>query len=83
MTDFIRRLEQLNGKRTKHIIMKKTLLFLYFVSSILLLNAQNYTLKDIVEGRFTAKDIRQMESSADGMHYYQMDPGNTAVIKFS
>ena len=63
--------------------MKKTLLFLYFVSSILLLNAQNYTLKDIVEGRFTAKDIRQMESSADGMHYYQMDPGNTAVIKFS
>ena len=81
--DFNRGPEQLNGKRTKHIIMKKTLLFLYFASGILLLNAQNYTLKDLLEGRFSARGIRQMESSADGMHYYQMNPENTAVIKFS
>lgn len=63
--------------------MKKTLLFLCFVSSILLLQAQNYTLKDLVDGRFSAKGIRQMESSADGIYYYQMNPGNTAVVKFS
>ncbi|WP_436414439.1 S9 family peptidase [Petrimonas sp.] len=63
--------------------MKKTLLFLCFVSSILLLQAQNYTLKDLVEGRFSARGVRAMESSADGMHYYQMNPENTAVIKFA
>ena len=63
--------------------MKRTLLFLCFVNSILLLQAQNYTLKDLVDGRFSAKGIRQMESSSDGMYYYQMNPGNTAVVKFS
>ncbi len=63
--------------------MKKTLFFFYFASSVLLLQAQHYTLKDLVDGRFSAKDVRQMESSADGMHYYQMDPENTAVIKYS
>ena len=63
--------------------MKKTLLFLCFVSSILLLQAQNYTLKDLVEGRFSARGVRAMESSADGMHYYQTNPENTAVIKFA
>ncbi|MDO5522772.1 MAG: S9 family peptidase [Bacteroidia bacterium] len=63
--------------------MKKTLLFFCFVSSVLLLQAQNYTLNDLVEGRFSARGIRQMESAADGMHYYQMNPQNTAVIKFA
>jgi dipeptidyl-peptidase-4 len=49
----------------------------------LLLQAQQYTLKELVEGRFSAKGIGQMESSADGMHYYQTDPENRAVIKYS
>lgn len=63
--------------------MKKTLLFLYFISCTLLLQAQNYTLKDLVEGRFFPRGVKHMESSADGMHYYQMNPENTAVIKFA
>ncbi|MDO5665522.1 MAG: S9 family peptidase [Bacteroidia bacterium] len=63
--------------------MKKTLLFLYFISCALLLQAQNYTLKDLVEGRFYARGVKHMESSADGMHYYQMNPENTAVVKFA
>lgn len=56
-----------------------TLLSLFAIS----ISAQNYTLKDIVEGRFSARGIKSMESSVDGMHYYQMNPENTAVIKFA
>lgn len=68
--------------------MKKTILFLYFTLvalsvCVLPLQAQNYTLKDLVEGRFSARGVKSMISSADGMHYYQMNSENTAVIKFA
>ena len=61
---------------------KLTLLFLLSACSILL-TAQNFTLKDIVEGKFSPNGIKSMVSSADGLHYYQMNPENTAVIKYS
>lgn len=63
--------------------MKKTAALLLCCLSFFALHAQNFTLKDIVAGKFSAGDIRPMESSADGTHYYQMDPANTTVIKFS
>ncbi|NLJ00344.1 MAG: S9 family peptidase [Bacteroidales bacterium] len=45
--------------------------------------AQQYTLADLTSGEFNPKGISEMVSSEDGMHYYQADPGKTAVIKFS
>ncbi|HHT30725.1 S9 family peptidase [Petrimonas mucosa] len=63
--------------------MKRIFLFFCLACGTLLLQAQQYTLKELVEGRFSAKGIGQMESSADGMHYYQTDPENRAVIKYS
>jgi dipeptidyl-peptidase-4 len=63
--------------------MKRIFLFFCLACGTLLLQAQQYTLKELVEGRFSAKGIGQMESSADGMHYYQIDPENRAVIKYS
>lgn len=63
--------------------MKKTLSVIVLSFCAVLVFAQSYTLKDLVEGRFAARGIKHMESSADGMHYYQMNPENTAVIKFA
>lgn len=63
--------------------MIKTFLSLCFAISFFAVQAQNYTLKDILSGKFSARGIKHMESSADGMHYYQMNPENTAVIKFA
>jgi len=63
--------------------MKKIFVLLFSIASIITLQAQHYTLQDILEGKFSARGVKPMESSADGMHYYQTDAENTAVIKFS
>jgi dipeptidyl-peptidase-4 len=63
--------------------MKKIFVLLFSVASVITLQAQHYTLQDILGGKFAARGVKPMESSADGMHYYQTDAENTAVIKFS
>lgn len=45
--------------------------------------AQQYTLDDLISGRFNPRGISEMVSSADGQHYYQTDPRRTAVIKYA
>ena len=54
-------------------------LFLFFGYILL---AQQYGLKDIVDGIYSPHGIKPMVSSADGTHYYQMNDEHTAVIKF-
>lgn len=61
--------------------MKKTL-FLFFFAIPIMLGAQNYSLQDIVGGKFYARGVSSVVSSADGMHYYQADAKNTAVVKY-
>lgn len=63
--------------------MKK--IFLPALLSLILtaVSAQSYTLEEIVGGKFTPHGISPMESSADGLHYYQANKGQTAVLKFS
>ena len=51
--------------------------------SFLSLGAQNYTLSDIENGKFTPRGVPAMVSSHDGMHYYRTDAGRTAVIKYA
>ena len=63
--------------------MRKIFVLLFSIASIITLQAQHYTLQDILGGKFAARGIKPMESSADGMHYYQANFENTAVIKFS
>lgn len=63
--------------------MKKIYLVLFVSLFSFITNAQNYTLNDILSGKFYARSVRQMVSSADGMSYYQTDPANSAVIKYS
>ena len=45
--------------------------------------AQRYTLADLTSGEFNPKGISEMISSEEGLHYYQADPGKTAVVKYS
>src|SRR5690554_6303893 len=63
--------------------MKRTLITALGIMFILTLNAQNYTLNDIVEGKFTPMGVSAMVSSSDGLYYYQNDALNTSVIKYS
>lgn len=63
--------------------MKKTVLFLFAITFYLTLSAQNYTLNDIISGKFSQRGVPSMVSSADGMHYYETDARHTAVIKFA
>lgn len=51
--------------------------------TFLSLSAQNYTLSDIQNGRFTPRGVPDMVSSHDGMHYYRTDAERTAVIKYA
>lgn len=62
--------------------MNRTFLSILFVLIFGTMSAQNYSLKHLVDGTLSPRGIRPMESSADGMHYYQMNPESTAVIKF-
>jgi dipeptidyl-peptidase-4 len=63
--------------------MKKTILPILFGICLGGLSAQNYTLQDIVSGKFSERGVKPLVSSADGMSYYQMNDERTAVIKFS
>ncbi len=64
--------------------MKKTLLlFVVILSCNYASKAQSYTLNDILSGKLSQRGVPAMESSADGLHYYQTDARKTAVIKFS
>lgn len=60
-----------------------TLLILALTACFSVLRAQSYTLTDILGGKFSPRSVLPMTSSADGMHYYQMDEARTAVIKFA
>lgn len=51
--------------------------------SVVTVSAQRYTLESLLGGEFTPRGIREMVSSEDGMHFYQADPQQTAVIKYS
>lgn len=64
--------------------MKKRVLFtILSVICFFALQAQQYSLNDILGGKFTPRGVPAIVSSADGMHYYQSDPAGTAVIKYS
>lgn len=58
----------------------------YFLSVLMLFGvsifAQQYGLKDIVDGVYSPKAVKPMTSSEDGSHYYQMNDKNNAVVKF-
>ena len=60
-------------------------IFLAVLPALLLLPAavQGDTLDDILNGKYRPRDVTTMTSSADGMHYYQTDPQQTAVIKYA
>lgn len=62
--------------------MNRTFLSLLLVLFVGTLHAQNYSLQHLVDGTLSPRGVRHMESSADGMHYYQMNPESTSVIKF-
>ncbi len=70
-------------KNSREMQMRKIFVLLFSIASIVTLQAQHYALQDILGGKFSARGVKPMESSADGMHYYQTDAENTAVIKFS
>lgn len=63
--------------------MKKVFLSVVLGISSLIACAQGYDLQDILAGNFSARGIKGMISSADGMYYYQSDDANKAVIKYS
>ncbi len=68
--------------------MKKLLLVAVTVITIVMacvptLSAQQYTLESLLSGEFSPRGIRAMVSSADGIHYYQTDPQQRAVIKYA
>ena len=44
--------------------------------------AQQNGLKEIVSGVYSPRGVKPVVSSADGMHYYQMNDRGNAVIKF-
>lgn len=58
----------------------------YFLTLLVLfgfhVSAQQYGLKEIVDGVYSPKGVKSMISSADGFHYYQMSDQNNAVLKF-
>ena len=63
--------------------MRKILFLVLTAMCIATITAQQYNLHDIVGGKFRAKGVPAMVSSADGMHYYKADALGTAVIKYS
>lgn len=63
--------------------MRKTyLLFAFFCFAATILS-QTLSLKDITEGRYRAKDIQPIVSSADGEYYFQPDASKSKIIKYS
>ncbi|MFA5208920.1 MAG: DPP IV N-terminal domain-containing protein [Proteiniphilum sp.] len=68
----------------------RSLLFLLAVTAMFLLQAENsriqaqgYTLKDIVSGKFGERSVAPMTSSHDGNHYYRTDAEHKAVVKYA
>jgi dipeptidyl-peptidase-4 len=61
---------------------KRLFLTALTVICFLTLQAQKYSLYDILGGKYSARGVSAIVSSADGMHYYQSDPARTAVIKY-
>lgn len=53
------------------------------VRSVETVSAQHFTLESLLSGEFAPRGIRAMVSSEDGMHFYQTDPQQTAVIKYA
>ncbi len=47
------------------------------------IQAQGYTLKDIVSGKFGERSVAPMTSSHDGNHYYRTDAEHKAVVKYA
>ena len=62
--------------------MKKFYFFTMFMLLGLSVSAQQYGLKEIVNGVFNPRSIKPMISSANGLHYYQMNDESSAVIKY-
>ena len=63
--------------------MRKILFLVLAALCVTALAAQQYNLHDIIGGKFRAKGVPAMVSSADGLHYYKADALGTAVIKYS
>ena len=63
--------------------MKKIYFISFFMLIAFVISAQHYELKEIVDGNFSPQGVKSMVSSADGLHYYQMNDDNSAVIKFA
>lgn len=63
--------------------MNKSFFIILLASCFLITKAQDYTLNDILSGKFSPRNVPNMISSADGLHYYQPDAEQKAVIKFS
>jgi len=47
------------------------------------IQAQDYTLQDIVGGKFSERDVEKMTSSHDGNYYYQADGEHKMVVKYA
>ena len=62
--------------------MKKILFLVVLFITSFSITAQQYGLQEIVNGVFSSKGVKPVVSSADGMHYYQMNDKSNAVIKF-
>lgn len=65
--------------------MKKvfSILVLTCMAAAIHLHAQNFTLNDITSGKYYAKGISPMISSADGETYFQTDSKRSMVIRYS
>lgn len=63
--------------------MKKSCLLIVVLIFSILAFPQAISLKDITEGKYSPKRVRPVVSSADGEHYFQSDPQNTKIIKYS
>ncbi|MGI6073329.1 MAG: S9 family peptidase [Fermentimonas sp.] len=63
--------------------MKKSVITSVFVLMCGLLMSQNYTLSEIVGGKYRPKGVAQFVSSSDGKYFYESDALNTSVIKYS
>ncbi len=53
------------------------------IASVVSVSAQRYTLESLLGNEFAPRGIKTMVSSEDGMHFYQTDPQQTAVIKYA
>jgi len=67
----------------KKILCKVILTIIIVMTSVVTVSAQHFTLENLLGNEFLPRGIRPMVSSEDGMHYYQADPQQTAVIKYA